>query len=130
MEAYLLKKGIDQNTALNTIKRLEDEKLLDDRAFAAQFVEQRERFNPKSKFALKYELKKKGIDTYTIDERLMDIDEFVSAWNGIEPKIRMWQGYDDDKFRKKVMNFLKNRGFGYEVSAITLERALGQKGQG
>ncbi|MBF0199717.1 MAG: regulatory protein RecX [Desulfamplus sp.] len=130
MREYLVKKGFDENILVDTINRLIREKLLDDRAFAAQFVEHRERLNPKSRFALKFELKKKGIDSTIIEESLVDIDEFRSAWHGVESKLRTWQSCDDDKFKKKVMNFLKNRGFGYEVSISTFEKAYEKRHHG
>ncbi|SLM28249.1 Regulatory protein recX [Desulfamplus magnetovallimortis] len=124
VKEHLRKKQFDETLILDIIEKLEHEKLLNDREFAAMFVEQRERFNPKSKFALSYELKKKGIDECLIEECLMEIDEFASAWNAISSRVPLWQGYEDDKFKKKVMNYLKNRGFGYEVSISTLEKAL------
>lgn len=123
IKQHLLKKGFNDTVILETITKLEQEKLLNDREFAAMFVEQRERFNPKSRFALSFELKKKGIDKAVIEESLMEIDEFTSAWNAVMPKLQIWQGYDDDKFMKKVMNHLKNRGFSYQVSRTTFEKA-------
>ncbi len=123
---HLMKKGFDNSVITDIITKLKQESLLNDREFAAMFVEQRERFNPKSRFALSYELKKKGIEETLIEEALMEIDEFRSAWNAVEPKIKIWQGYDNEKFKKKLMNHLKNRGFGYEVSRNTLEQAWKQ----
>ncbi len=123
IKQHLIKKGFDDTIVFETVTKLKQEKLLNDREFAAMFVEQRECFNPKSRFALSFELKKKGIDEAVIEEALMEIDEFTSAWNAVLSKLKVWQGYDNDKFKKKVMNYLKNRGFGYEVSRTTFEKA-------
>lgn len=119
---YLTKKGFGDEDIKNTIAKLEKEKLLNDREFAVMFVEQRERFKPKSKFALAFELKQKGITDDTIETCIMDIDEYSSAWSALQPKLKMWQSYDYEKFKKKVMNYLKNRGFSYEVSLSTFNK--------
>lgn len=117
---YLIKKGFDEKEILHTIERLEEENLLNDRAFASTFVEQRERFKPKSKFALSFELRQKGIEKETIEACTMDIDDYDSACAAIEPKLKLWKYYDDEKLKKKVVNYLRNRGFSYEVCISTL----------
>ncbi|MGD9731728.1 MAG: regulatory protein RecX [Desulfamplus sp.] len=124
MRKYLDKKGFDEQIIDAAIAKLEQDKLLNDHEFASMFVDQRERFKPKSKFALAFELKKKGVEADIIESCLIDIDEYQSALSAIESKIKLWQGYDREKFKKKVMNYLRNRGFSYEVCISTFNKVL------
>ena len=124
MRNYLKKKGFHETVIDGMIQRLEAEKLLNDLEFAALFIEQRERFNPKSHYALTFELKNKGIDETIIQKLLEGIDEFESAWRAVQPKLRLWNTYDEEKFKKKIMNYLRNRGFSYSVCITTFEKAL------
>ena len=77
---YLEKKKFTSSTIDKTIQKLLKEHLLDDKIFAGMFVENREKFRPRSKFALSFELKQKGIDEDIIDEAVKDIDELKSSW--------------------------------------------------
>jgi len=38
----------------------------------------------------------------------------------VELKIKRWQSFDKNKFKKKLMNFLIYRGFNYEICITTL----------
>jgi len=123
MRRYLLKKKIPDPVIDETLRKLLEAKLLDDTAFARMFVESRERHNPRSKFALACELRQKGIKEGIIDICLKGIDEKSSAWNAIQPRLRSWQGLAPDKFKKKLFNYLKYRGFGYEICLTTWDNA-------
>ena len=125
-EANLKKKGFDPQVIDQTVSTLKQERLLDDRDFAAQFVESREQFRPKSRFALKYELRKKGISDTIIQEALEAVDDFEAARRAVKSKLGQWQNLDRETFKKKVMNHLRNRGFGYEVSISTYRASLSQ----
>ncbi|MBF0258820.1 MAG: RecX family transcriptional regulator [Desulfamplus sp.] len=114
-----MKKGFGDEDIQNTLSRLKSENLINDRVFASMFVEQREKFKPKSKFALAFELRQKGIETEIIEASIINIDEYASALSALEPKLKLWQGYDDEKLKKKIISYLKNRGFSYEVSLST-----------
>ena len=121
---HLIKKGFDEELVKSTITTLEHENFLNDHEFASIFVEQRERFKPKSKFALAFELKKKGIDADIINSSLIDIDEYEQALFAVQLKMKLWLDYDKEKLKKKVMNYLRNRGFSYEVCISTFNRLL------
>jgi regulatory protein len=125
-EDNLKKKGYDPQVIDQTVSTLKQERLLDDRDFAALFVESRERFRPKSRFALKYELRKKGIRDDIIQETIAGVDDFDAALRAVKSKLSQWQNLDSETFKKKVMNHLRNRGFGYEVSITTYRTSLEQ----
>jgi len=111
----LYKKKFNKDVVDEIIHILEDENLINDKIFASEFVLSREKIRPKSKFALKYELRKKGVSDFIIEDSIQGIDEYKSALAAIESKIQIWSKLDNDKFKSKMMNFLKNRGFNWEV---------------
>jgi len=119
---HLIKKGFSEEDIQNTVAKLEQENLLNDIDFASMFVEQRGRFKPRSKLALSFELRQKGIEKETIEACIMDIDDYASAWSAVQPKLKLWQGYYGDELKKKVMNYLKNRGFSYDVCISTFKQ--------
>lgn len=123
MQRHLMKKEISVQVIDETLQKLMENKLLDDVAFARMFVESRERHKPRSRFALTCELRQKGIKGGIIDMSLEDIDEEVSAWNAVQPRLRTWQRLAPEKFKKKLFNYLQYRGFGYETCLTTWDKA-------
>jgi len=121
---YLRRKGCGREISIETVSLLKEKKYINDKEFARIFVENRERFSPRSRFALGGELRQKGIDVEIIDNILTQIDENISAWNAIESKIYNWRELSEDRFKLKFMGFLKRRGFNYEISKATYEKAL------
>jgi len=122
MNEYLVKKGFDEDMINKTIEKLLEQKYLDDEIFTRAFVESRINHKPKSKFALAYELNKKGINSAVIENILKNYDDQVLARKAIEPKIKLWLRLDFEKFKKKVLNFLQYRGFTYEIAISILNK--------
>jgi regulatory protein len=126
MERHLGEKGYSPQVVTATVERLLDESYLDDEAFARFWLENRERFRPRSKRALRYELRQKGIAAELIDSLLTDLDEDELAWAAVEGKVIQWQNLDEEEFKKKVLGFLNRRGFNYEVAYRMFDRAWSQ----
>ncbi len=126
MERHLGEKGYSPEVVTATVERLLDESYLDDEAFARFWLENRERFRPRSQRALRYELRQKGIAAELIDSLLTDLDEDELAWAAVEGKVIQWQNLDEEEFKKKVLGFLNRRGFNYEVAYRMFDRAWSQ----
>ena len=126
---HLMKKEISPQLIDSTLEKLMKEKLLNDMDFARMFVESRERHKPRSRFALACELRQKGINEEIIEKRVACVDENTSAWNAVQPKIRTWQHLAPEPFKKKLFNFLRYRGFGYEIALSTWDRILSERGK-
>jgi regulatory protein len=111
-----------------TMERLQREGYLNDATFGQQWVENRQRFRPRSERALRYELRRKGMDSTLIDEVLdeAEIDEDGAAWAAIEAKLPRWLGLERSQFIQKAGGFLARRGFGHGVSRRVIERAWAQ----
>lgn len=120
IQKYIRKKGFDEEIIKKIIDILLEKNYLNDRDFASLFIRNRIQFKPKSKFAFRYELKNKGIAPHIIDTILEPYDDIDLALKSIKPKIRLWNNLDTEKLKKKMMNFLRYRGFNYEVSITTL----------
>lgn len=100
------------DAALATLERLG---YVDDRAFAAYWIENRERFRPRGPRALRYELRQKGITNDVIQAALDAIDPHESAYRAAQDKVRRFRGLDRQTFRSKLGSFLARRGFGYDI---------------
>jgi regulatory protein len=123
LEQYLAEKGYSTQVTAATIQRLLDQNYLDDEAFARWWLENRERFRPRSQRALRYELRQKGIANEVIETVLTDLDEEELAWAAVSPKLAQWQNFEAEKLKQKIFSFLSRRGFTYEVAHQIFERA-------
>jgi regulatory protein len=113
---YRLRKyGCDQEQEENIIARLRSTHLLDDNNFAEIWVENRSDFRPRSKYALRIELYKKGISNEIIDDVLEKIDDLDLATRAAKQQARKYQMLEWKDFKKKLNAFLSRRGFSYSV---------------
>lgn len=129
VEQRLQQREFTPEAIAQTMVRLRQEGYLDDTNFGQQWVANRQRFRPRSERALRYELRRKGMDNSVIDEVIQEaeIDEDAAAWSAIEPKIARWQGLERAQFSQKAGGFLARRGFGHEVARRVIERAWNQQ---
>ena len=119
---YLQKRDVPAGQIETVLARLERAGLLDDKAFAQFWVENRERFRPRGRRALRYELRNKGISDRLIDEALTSVDGAESAYRAAEKKARQLRHQDELTFRRKLIAYLARRGFDYDVAREVAER--------
>ena len=124
MQKFIEKKGFNEEIVKKVIDALLEKNYLNDKNFAKLFIESKARNKPKSKFAFQYELKKKGISPSIIDDILEQYDDQDLAIKAVKPKIKIWKTLDDEKFKKKMMNYLRYRGFNYEIFISTLNHFI------
>jgi regulatory protein len=122
VEEYLGKRGVPEQHVKAIIERLERVGLLDDKAFAQFWVENRERFRPRGLRALRYELMTKGISDEIIEQSLASVDVAESAYQSASKKARRMTHLDEQNFVRKIVEYLVRRGFDYEVARETAER--------
>jgi regulatory protein len=115
MKEYLSGKGYSMDIIEPVIAQLSDFNYLDDRIFAHQFIESRIRYKPKSVFALGFELRNKGIDPALAQKLLAEYKDEELALKAVEAKKQAWAQLDESECKKKLMNFLRYRGFDYSV---------------
>ena len=122
MENYLCKKKFNPQIITQIIKKLENYNYLNDKDYTFLYIKNRILHHPRSCFALKYELSAKGIKENIINDALLDIDDFESAYTAIKKRVHLWEKLDKETLKKKIMNYLKNRGFNFEVSISTYNK--------
>jgi regulatory protein len=123
IERHLQEKKYSPQVITHTVERLRQEQYLDDEAFARFWLENRERFRPRGRQALRYEMRQKGLPGEVIETILAEVDEDESAWAAVESKVSRWRDLDESMFKQKVMAFLSRRGFNYEIASQTANRA-------
>ena len=115
----LRKKSFDDLLIDQVLDQLIAVELLDDAAFAAYWVEQREAFKPRSRLALRQELHQKGVQRAVIDSALERVDEMSAARQVAEKQAQRLILLGENEYRVKLGRFLQRRGFPYDVIVDT-----------
>lgn len=113
LKQHLLRKQLPIPLIEQVIGHLQERHLLDDRAFARYWIEQRETFKPRSALALRQELQQKGLEQHIIEAALTDLDDSKSAFQAAEKQARRWTHLPWEAFQQKMGGFLQRRGFDY-----------------
>jgi len=101
---------------------------VDDMAFAQFWKDNRESFSPRSQWLTKLELRRKGVADDIIDQVVAGVDDDSSAYQAAMGKARSLLRSDYQGFRRRLGEYLKRRGFGYEVIRRTVERLWQEQG--
>jgi len=111
----LRQKEFSAEAVETVVGRLEQVGLLDDRAFAQFWIDNRDQFNPRGARALRFELRQKGVPDDAIDQALAGFDEDAAARQAAQSQARRVAGLDEKAFRQKVNAYLQRRGFSYDA---------------
>ena len=111
----LHKQGYERSLIDNVISKLKDANLVNDLEFANFWRDNRLSVNPKSKNLLKYELRRKGVRPEIAEEAISGLDDEAAATKAAEKKVRSIKSSDYPEFHDKLTNYLKWRGFNYEI---------------
>ncbi len=120
--------GFDRGTIQQVLAKLNEQRLVDDAAFAQFWRANRENFRPLSRRLLELELRQKGVDSETIAATTADVDDELGAYRAAQKKTRSLSGLDYPNFRKRLGAFLKRRGFAYELINHTIDRVWLEEG--
>jgi len=102
------------------LDRLEQMELLNDRDFADFWVENRERFSPRSARALGQELRQKGVARETA-EQVSDPDRDADrALAAARQRLHTLRGLEYEAFRTRLGQYLLRRGFSYGIARETV----------
>lgn len=116
-------KGRELPDALQTavIDSLRQSGLVDDRAFAEKWVENRSEYRPRGAFALRQELKQKGVGRSEIEAALASFDEEEAAYKAGEEAARRYKDLSEREFRRKASGYLGRRGFPYGLISTVVD---------
>jgi regulatory protein len=109
------RRRLPERTQAAVLQRLAEAGLIDDAAFAAAWVENRQAFRPRSATGLRAELRRKGIGRETVEAALGGHDEAAAAQKALERAARRWPNESWDEFRRRATDYLARRGFDYEI---------------
>ena len=119
---YLTKRQATDEVVEQTLERLQRAGLVDDARFAQTWVDNRVDLRPRSRQALAFELRQRGVDSQTISEALEDIDDGPLAIEAARKQSRRYQELEWQDFRQKMCAYLARRGFNYSVSVEAAQR--------
>lgn len=118
----LSQKGFAEPSIEAVLDRLSRSGLLDDEAFARYWISNREQFKPRGQFALRYELRQKGIASDIIDTLLDQVDDRQNAYQAALQRLDRWRRLEPEQARRKLDSYLRRRGFSYETIQGVWER--------
>ena len=113
----LAEKEFSEEVIEKVITFLEKYGYADDREYCRKYIREKLRMKPKSGYALKIELKQRGISSRVIDEVMAEteVDEEGDAFRWLERKSRGIWPPQDDKQKKKLYDFLLRKGYSYDI---------------
>lgn len=123
LDQALRRKNVPDEVATSVLDRLEEVGLVDDEAFAQDWVESRHRRRHLSRSALRRELQAKGVDRDLVDAALTGVgtdDELVAARALVAKKAAATRGLDPLVRHRRLAGALARRGFGSGVIATVL----------
>ncbi len=130
LSARLKKKGYSGSISQKVLNELEKCGEVDDMDFAASWIRSRRRSRPKGEFAIKNELREKGVANHIIEEALEKVnqdsppDRVSLALMACEGMLENYRSLDKTKARRRLRSLLSRRGFDFdtikEVEKISL----------
>jgi len=123
----LEKHAIPPEIINDVFKRLERSGLVNDARFAQDWVENRSEFRPRSRRALAFELRQRGLDDASIKIALEGLNEEVMAYQAAVKQSRRYEGLPLRDFNNKLGSYLARRGFSYEIIKQVVAKVWDEK---
>jgi regulatory protein len=121
VKSNLEKHDIPEAVISDTLRRLQENNLVNDQEFAQAWVENRNTFRPRSSRLIAMELRRKGLDEEIVRSVLSaNTSEADLALEAARKYIRKVQALPWQDFRQKLTGFLGRRGFSYGVAATVV----------
>ena len=123
MERRLKEKGFEDGAVGQVVKKLKEQKYLDDEKFAEAWILDRINLQPRGSFMIKMELKEKGVASEIIERKLAKLlpfeKELAMAEKLFDKKIKIIKASNEElpkeKVYQKMANFLRGKGFAGEI---------------
>lgn len=123
LDQALRKSNVPDEITDTVLDRLEHAGLVDDQAFARDWVQSRQRRRHLSRSALRRELQGKGVDRHHVEAALTAVDsddELAAARDLAAKKSAATRGLDPAVRQRRLAGMLARRGFGSGVVATVL----------
>lgn len=115
----LASKGVPDEVGHRLLDRFEEVGLVDDAAFAREWVEQRQRGRGLARRALARELRRKGVEDEVAREALEEVDddsEEASARRLVRARLRAVSSLDRDRATRRLVGMLARKGHSSAVA--------------
>lgn len=125
----LAKRGVPDELAAQLLDRFTEVGLIDDAAYARQWVESRHRSRGLAPRALAQELRRKGIDDEDAKTALEQIDEGdqrTAARALVDKKLRSMRGLDHQVATRRLAGMLARKGYAAGLAFSVVREALGE----
>ena len=127
----LARRGFADDVAGGVLDRLVEVGLVDDAAFAEQWVDSRHRHRGLGRRALADELRRKGVDTETAGAALADLGvdaERTRAAELVERRLPSLARFDDAVAVRRLVGMLARKGYGAGVAYEVVREAMAARG--
>lgn len=128
LAAKLAQRNVPDDLALRLLDRFEEVGLVDDAAFARDWVAERQAVRGLARRALAQELRKKGIDDAVAREALDEVDpeaEVEAARMLVRRKLRSMRGLEEQVAVRRLVGLLARKGYDSGVSFRVVREELG-----
>lgn len=125
----LAKRGVPDELAGQLLDRFTEVGLIDDAAYARQWVESRHRSRGLAPRALAQELRRKGIDdedSKTALEQIDEADQRAAARALVDKKLRSMRGLDHQVATRRLAGLLARKGYAAGLAFSVVREALGE----
>lgn len=123
----LAKRGVPDDLAASLLDRFTEVGLIDDAAFARQWVESRHRSRGLAPRALRQELRRKGVDDEAAAEALEQIDDDdqrAAARALVDKKLRSMRGLEPQVATRRLAGLLARKGYSSGLAFAVVREAL------
>lgn len=126
----LSQRGFHREVVDSTIKRLRQQNLADDLAFARFWKDNRMSFKPKSRRLIAKELREKQVAAAIVEQVTEDIDDEATAYTLGAKLVPAITHLDYPHFLRRMSGHLAYRGFAYGVVKRTADLLWQEKEDG
>jgi regulatory protein len=123
----LQQRAFDENDIQAVLSNLKKQGYIDDSNFARFWADNRQAFSPRSRQMTEAELKQKGVLPEIIEQELSHVDDSENAYRAANKYVRHLKTADYPGFRRRLGEYLRRRGFGYDVINNTVTRLWNEK---
>ena len=127
LATVLRRRGIDDDVARSVLDRLVEVQLVDDSAFAENYVRTRHASSGKAGRALAQELRQRGVDDATVSEALGSIDpdaELATARSLVAKKLPATRRLDVETRTRRMVGMLARKGYSGGTAMRVVREAL------
>lgn len=127
LETKLASKGVPAEIAARLLDRFEEVGLVDDAAFAREWVAQRQESRGLARRALAQELRRKGIDDELARAALAEVetdDEVETARLLVQRKLRSMRGLEEQVAIRRLVGMLARKGYDSSIAFRVVREEL------